>query len=172
MLTAVTLSAVTEEDESVMFGAALYEVNDPDEAPVPSALVTAIVPAALPTAVTAVIDVELFIVNESTGEPPIVTRVVPLKLVPVIVIDVPATPVVGVNEVMVGWLATTAGVKLNTPPGTTNSWVAPFEFAPKVKVIRPLEDAVSTVAKIVVLLETLLIGTFVRLRPTRTDCKV
>ncbi|CAB4961047.1 unannotated protein [freshwater metagenome] len=60
-------------------------------------------------------------VNVSTGEPPIVTRVVPVKLVPVIVIAVPATPEVGVNEEIVGWLATTAGVKLNTPPGATNS---------------------------------------------------
>ena len=171
MLTAVALSAVTEDAERVICGTALYEVNDPDETPVPAALVTAIVPAALPIAVIAVMDVALFIVNESTGDPPIVTRVAPVKLVPVMVIEVPATPVVGVNEVIVGWLATTAGVKLKTPPGATSSIEPPF-VAPKVSVMRPLDEAVSTVARIVVLFETLLIGIFVKLRPMRIDCKV
>ena len=59
----------------------------------------------------------------STGDPPIVTRVVPEKFVPFIVIDVPAAPDVGVNEEIVGAPPTFTGVKLKIPPDETNSTV-------------------------------------------------
>jgi len=49
--------------------------------------------------------------------PPKVTAVAPLRLVPVIITEVPLAPIVGVNEVMVG-----AGINVNpaeeaVPPG-------------------------------------------------------
>ena len=62
MFTAVTLSAVTDEDERVIIGARLYAVKLPDEAPVPAAFVTAIVPEALPTADVIVNELSLFTV--------------------------------------------------------------------------------------------------------------
>ena len=105
-LTAVVLSTVKDDEESVMIGASLYAVNVPADTPVPTSLVIAIVPEALPAAEIAVIEVELLTVNEATGLPPIVTREVLVKLEPVIAIEVPATPFVGVKEIPEGALAT------------------------------------------------------------------
>ena len=56
----------------------------------------------VPVPKTAVIDVAELTVNEEAATPPKFTAVAPVKLVPVIVIDVPAPPLVGVNEVIVG----------------------------------------------------------------------
>ena len=79
MLTAVTLSVANDEVESVMIGAKTYEVKAPEETPDPAALVTWMVPDALPARVVAVMLVLLTTVNVSTGLPPIETAVVPLK---------------------------------------------------------------------------------------------
>ena len=56
----------------------------------------------VPVPKTAVIVVAELTVNEEAATSPKFTAVVPVKLVPVIVIDVPALPLVGVNEVIVG----------------------------------------------------------------------
>ena len=79
IFTTVVLSAVIDVEVSVIFGAKLYAVNAPEELPVPDAFVTAMVPEALPIGVTKVIELSLITLNVSTGDPPIVTRVVPVK---------------------------------------------------------------------------------------------
>ena len=56
----------------------------------------------LPEGTTAVIEVSLLTVNEVTGFPLMVTAVAPVKPEPVIVIEVPTVPDVGVNEVIIG----------------------------------------------------------------------
>ena len=68
---------------------------------VPPGVVTLIIPDA-PAPTTAVILVAELMVNDEAAIAPKLTAVVPVKLVPVIVTDVPAPPLVGVNEVIVG----------------------------------------------------------------------
>ena len=69
--------------------------------PVPSGLVTLILPLApLPT--TAVILVDETTVNDDAATPPKLTAVVPVKFAPVIVIVVPGIPAVLLNEVICG----------------------------------------------------------------------
>ena len=73
--------------------------------PVPHPLLTLTVPV-VPLPITATRVVPLFEVIEVTGVPPICTlaAVAPSRLVPVIVIVVvPAQPLLGVNEVIVGF---------------------------------------------------------------------
>jgi len=147
-------------------------VKLPIAVPVPIGLVRAIVPEALPAAVYAVIDIELLIVNEPTGRPPKGIEVTVPRLDPVIAMAVPATPEVGVNSRPDGRSPPVGVEKLNNPPGATNSTVAPLLFAAKVTVILPLEEEVSESAVIVVLFTTVLTGTFIKLRPTRTEDKV
>ena len=70
-----------------------------------------------PVPTTAVIVVAELTVNDEAATPPKFTTVAPVKFVPVIVIDVPAPPLVGVNEVIVG-----PGINVNPandaiPPG-------------------------------------------------------
>jgi len=89
---------------------------NPDKETVPPDVVTLILPDA-PTPTTAVILVAELIVNELAATPPKLTIVTPVKLVPVIIIDEPALPLVGVNDVIVG-----AGINVNpandaVPPG-------------------------------------------------------
>jgi hypothetical protein len=55
-----------------------------------------------PVPTIATIEVDDTTVNEVTGVPPNVITEVPVKFVPVILINVPAAAVVGANEVMVG----------------------------------------------------------------------
>jgi hypothetical protein len=55
-----------------------------------------------PVPTIAAIEVDDTTVNEVTGVPPNVITEVPVKFVPVILINVPAAAVVGANEVMVG----------------------------------------------------------------------
>ena len=91
-------------DEIVGRATSVY-VNAPTEVPVPPAVVTATVFApAVPTGVTAVIEVALTTTTLVAGTPPTVTLLAPVKLVPVIVIGVPPanTPVFGFTELIVG----------------------------------------------------------------------
>ena len=66
------------------------EVSEP-----PTVVNTTLAAPAVPDGVTAVTDVALTFVNDA-AEPPIVTPVVPLKLVPVMVMDVP--PAIGPTD--------------------------------------------------------------------------
>jgi hypothetical protein len=77
-------------------------VRDEDEVAVPPGVVTEIVPLVVPVATTAVICVELFTVNEDAAVPLNDTAVAPVRLLPVIVTDLPALAVVGLNEVIDG----------------------------------------------------------------------
>jgi hypothetical protein len=68
---------------------------------VPSVVVRLTLPDA-PVATIAVILVDELIINDEAAIPPKLIAVAPVKLVPVIVIDVPAPPLAGVNEIIVG----------------------------------------------------------------------
>jgi hypothetical protein len=70
--------------------------------PVPLAFVTVIEPVLAPVGTAAVILVEESIVKLVAATPPNFTEVVPVKLVPLIVTEVPSPPLLGENEVMVG----------------------------------------------------------------------
>jgi len=84
------------------------EINvKPANVAVPPGVVTLTLPAA-PMPTTAVILVPELTVNEEAATPPKLTAVAPAKFVPDIVIDVPAAPLVGVNDVIVG-----AGINVN-----------------------------------------------------------
>ena len=74
---------------------------------IPPGVVTLTLPDA-PVPTTAVMLVDELTVNEIAATPPKLTAVAPIKLVPVIVTDNPATPLVGVNDVIVG-----AGINVN-----------------------------------------------------------
>ena len=56
----------------------------------------------VPLPTTAVMRVALTTVNEAAGVPPKLTAVEPVNLSPVMVTVVPAGPLVGVNDVMMG----------------------------------------------------------------------
>jgi hypothetical protein len=68
---------------------------------------TSTAPASAAGGAVAVIEVALFTVNELAGNPPKVTAVVPMKLVPVMVTFVPPLigPELGDNDVSVGDVA-------------------------------------------------------------------
>jgi len=70
--------------------------------PVPLEFVTVIRPVLAPAGTTAVIWVEELTVKLVAATPPNFTEVVPVKLVPTIVTEVPTGPLVGENEVIVG----------------------------------------------------------------------
>ena len=80
----------------------------PDNVAVPPGVVTETDPD-VPLPITAVILVALTTVNDVAAVPPKFTIVAPVKFVPVIVIVVPVTPLVGVKDVIVG---TASGVIL------------------------------------------------------------
>src|SRR5205085_3758339 len=77
--------------------------------PVPAAFVTVIFPLVAPVGTVALICVSEFTVNVVAAVPLKLTPVAPVKPVPVRVTLVPAGPLTGVNEVMLG---TTVTVKL------------------------------------------------------------
>ena len=77
-------------------------VKLPAEVPVPPEVVTAIVPVVAPTGTVAVICVAELTVYVIAAVPLNVTAVAPVKFVPIIVIDAPIQPDVGVKEVIVG----------------------------------------------------------------------
>jgi hypothetical protein len=87
--------------------------------PVPAGVVTLILPVTAPTGTVAVIWVAELTAKLVAPTPPNRTAVAPVKLVPVIVTTVPARPLVGVNDVIVG--ATPVTVKfvalVAVPPG-------------------------------------------------------
>jgi uncharacterized protein GlcG (DUF336 family) len=105
---------------------------------VPPGVVTLIEPVFAPFGTIAVSEVLETTVNEALV-PPNVTFVVPLKFVPTIVTFVPAGPLVGVNDEMVGAGGTT-GVTVNAfalvavPPGVVTA-------------IKPLDAPEGTVAE-------------------------
>ena len=78
--------------------------------------------------------------KEAAAVPPKVTAVAPVKLVPVMVTTVPAPPLLGVNEVMVG-----AGMKVKVPllvavpPGVVTV-IVPVAPLPTVAVIEVVAD--------------------------------
>jgi len=74
---------------------------NPASVAVPPAVVTLTFPDA-PVPTTAVILVAELTANDDAVIPPKLTEVAPVRLVPVIVIDVPITPLVGVKEVIIG----------------------------------------------------------------------
>ena len=115
----------------------------PELTAVPLGVVTDKLPVVAPDATEATIVVEFVTLNEDAAVPPICTLVTPIKLVPVIVTEVPTRPDVGVKEVIVGESGNT--IKLvpdeAIPPGVVTS-------------IAPLEDPDATVAVIVVELTT------------------
>lgn len=83
--------------------------------PVPAALVTLIRPVTAPVGTIAVILVDELTVNWACA-PPKVTPVTPVKLVPVMVTEVPGAPEVGVNDATVGATVTTKSVELVPVP--------------------------------------------------------
>ena len=84
----------------VMLGARL-KVKEPILVAIPPGVVTVSVPLApLPTVMLIVAAVVT--VKEAAAVPPTTTAVAPVKLAPVMVTTVPAVPLVGVNEVIIG----------------------------------------------------------------------
>ena len=98
----------------VIIGAGI-NVN-PANVAVPPGVVTLTLPEA-PVPTTAVMLVDELTVNDEAATPPILTPVVPVKLVPVIVIVVPVTPLVGVNDVIVGAEINVKPANVAVPPG-------------------------------------------------------
>ncbi len=83
---------------------------------IPPGVVTLIIPPLLglvPT--TAVMEVALLMIKEVAAAPPKFTALAPVKLVPVIVTEVPAVPKDGVKEVMVGAAASEKPREENNP---------------------------------------------------------
>ena len=68
---------------------------------IPPGVVTLTLPQ-FPALTTAEIEVLLFTVKELAAEPPKLTAVAPVRLVPVIVMLVPVAELVGVKDVIVG----------------------------------------------------------------------
>jgi hypothetical protein len=126
---------------TVIVGAGM-NVNPSSEA-VPPGVVRLTAPEEpLPTIAT--MDEEETTVNEATGVPPKVITEVPLKLVPVIVISVPAAAVVGANSVIVG-----EGMNVNpsneaVPPGVVKL-TAPEEPLPTIATMDEEETTVNAV---------------------------
>lgn len=108
-------------------------VKDDDEVAVPPGVVTEIVPVAPPDATVAEILVALFTLKLAAATPPIETAVAPVKLVPVILMEVPTNPEVGVKEVMVGAVddkPASFPIAKYEPVGiVTGNWFVPDEVA-------------------------------------------
>ena len=85
----------------IIAGGGNINVNKSVEVVAPAIVVTDKTPDA-PVPTTAVILVALTTTNDVASVPPNFTLVAPVKFVPVIVTVVPTTPVVGVNEKMIG----------------------------------------------------------------------
>ena len=88
-------------------------------------------------------------VKEATGVPPNVIREVPVKFVPVIVINEPVPALVGAKEVMVGDEMGEGGIKINpdndaVPPGV-DKLTAPVAPVPTVATIEVEETTVKDV---------------------------
>ena len=97
-------------------------------APVPSASVTDTGPVVAPTGTIAVICVSASTVNDGAAVPLKATPVAPLESanpVPVIVTDVPATPVTGRNTTTTGAAARARGVTANSTTVNASASAAP-----------------------------------------------
>jgi len=130
----------------------------PERDPVPPGVDTLTLPDAPVRPGTAVIVVELTTVYEAAAVPPKVTPETLLKLVPVIVTSVTSpTPVVGVNEVMVGAGTQVKPLKVAVPSGvvtltdpddpapTTAVMVVEFTTLNEVAAVPPKLTAVAPV---------------------------
>ena len=107
---------------------------------VPPGVVIVMLPDA-PVPTTAVIIVAELTVNEEAATPPKFTAVVPVKLFPVIVIDVPIPPLDGVKEVIVGRGINVKPAIDAVPPGVV-TFTLPDAPAPTTAVI--LVDELTT----------------------------
>jgi len=85
-----------------MVGAGTFTVKLLAEMAVPFGVVTEILPVVVPEATVAVICVALFTVKLAAAVELNLTAVAPVKLVPVIVTEVPLPPLVGLKLVIVG----------------------------------------------------------------------
>ena len=121
----------------------VLNVNPAKDA-IPPGVVTLTLPDA-PTPTSAVILVAELTVKELAAMPPKLTAVAPVKFVPVIVIDVPPLPLVGVKELIVG-----ADIKVKpgidaVPPGVVTITL-PDAPAPTTAVIPVAELIVNELA--------------------------
>ena len=98
-----------------------------------------------PDPTTAVILVAELTVNEVAATPPKLTAVAPVKFVPVIVIDVPVPPLVGVNAVTVGGGTNVNPANDAVPPGVV-TFTFPVAPIPTTAVILVAELTVNEVA--------------------------
>src|SRR4030095_2127192 len=108
---------------------------------VPAGVVTLTLPVT-PVPTTAVILVAELTVNEEAATPPKFTAVVPAKLFPVIVIDVPVPPLDGVNDVIVGGGINVKPATDTVPPGVV-TLTLPDVPAPTTAVILVAELTVN-----------------------------
>ena len=81
---------------------AVVTTNEPELVAFPPGVVIEITPVFEPFGTTTVADVEITPVGTAVEPPVNVTRVAPVRFVPVILIEVPTGPEVGVNAEMVG----------------------------------------------------------------------
>ena len=88
--------------KEVIVGAAVVTVNDAALVPVPPDVITEIFPVVAPAGTTAFSDVAETDVTEPETVPLNFTHVMFVRFVPVIVTTVPAGPVIGVKDVIVG----------------------------------------------------------------------
>src|SRR5262245_29791109 len=114
----------------------------PELVPVPSPVVTVILPVVAPSGTTATILVELITVYVSADRPLKDTFVAPAKLLPKIATGVPTKPAPGTKELMTGGWVTRKSVELVPVPLCV------------VTVIRPVEALLGTVALMRPSLET------------------
>ena len=124
---------------AVIVGAGM-NVNPASEAVPPGVVKLTAPEEPLPT--IAIMDVEETTVNDATGVPPKVSTEVPLKLVPVILINAPLAAIAGANAVIVG-----AGMNVNPaseaePPGVVKL-NAPEEPLPTMAMIDVEETTVN-----------------------------
>jgi hypothetical protein len=89
---------------------------------VPPGVVTLTLPD-VPVPTTAVILVAELTVNDEAAIPPKFTTVAPLKLVPVIIIEVPVPPLTGVKEVIVGGGINVKPANDAVPPGVGYTYI-------------------------------------------------
>jgi hypothetical protein len=141
MMTAVPTGPVVGLNAEIVGGGALIAKLVADRT-VPAGVVTLILPVVVPLATVAAICVELFTVKLAAAVELNFTAVAPVKFVPVIVTEIPATPLVGLKLVMVGASSTVKFVAdPAVPPGV-------------ITVIFPLAVPAATVAVIWVALST------------------
>jgi hypothetical protein len=123
--------------------------------PVPPGAVTLIGPVVAVAGTVAVICVAEFTVNVVAAALLNVTAVAPVKFVPVIVTDVPASPDVGVNDVIVGQvvLATVKPAKVSVPSAFVTS-TAPLVVPVPTTAVIEVPESILNEAALVLLIST------------------